>query len=75
MRSPSHHYRRFSKEFCTQKMKTNKTSREQEVSNHGRKDKESDSSIDLGAHNQRLKQQKQLNGRNDHMSMNINTEF
>jgi hypothetical protein len=56
-------------------MKTNKTSREQEVSNHGRKDKESDSSIDLGAHNQRLKQQKQLNSRNYHIPMNINTEF
>jgi hypothetical protein len=32
-------------------MKTNKTSKEWEVSNHKRKkDKESDSSIDLGAH-------------------------
>jgi hypothetical protein len=57
-------------------MKTNKTSREQELSNHRRrKEKESNSSIDLGAHNQRLKQQKQLNGRNDHIPMNINTEF
>jgi hypothetical protein len=35
------------------------------VSNHRRrKDKESESSIDSAAHNQTLKQQKQLNGRN-----------
>jgi hypothetical protein len=34
------HYRRFYKEFCTQKMKGNKTKRRQEVSNYrGRKDK------------------------------------
>jgi hypothetical protein len=34
--------KRFSKEFCTQKMKANKTMREQVVSNHRRrKDKES----------------------------------
>jgi hypothetical protein len=43
---------------------------------HRRKDKESDSSIDLAAQNQRLKQQqKKLNGRNNHIPMNINTEF
>jgi hypothetical protein len=46
-------------------MKTNKTSRERGVSNHSRrKDKELDNSTDLGAHNQRLKQQKQLNSGN-----------
>jgi hypothetical protein len=43
------------------------------ASNHRRrKDKESESSIDLTAHNQILKQ-KQLNGRNHHMPININT--
>jgi hypothetical protein len=31
---PRHHYRRFYKEFCTQKMKANKTTRGLEVSNH-----------------------------------------
>jgi hypothetical protein len=33
----SHHYKRFSKEFCTQKMKANKTTRELAVSNHRRR--------------------------------------
>jgi hypothetical protein len=33
----SNHYRRFYKEFCTQKMKANKTMRAQEVSNHRRR--------------------------------------
>jgi hypothetical protein len=48
--------------------------RRQEVLNHRRrKDKESKSSIDLASHNQKL--QKQLNGSNDHIPININTEF
>jgi hypothetical protein len=48
-----------SKEFCTQKMKPNKTTRGWAVSNHkGREDKESESSIDLAECNQALKQQK-----------------
>jgi hypothetical protein len=56
-------------------MKANKTMRGLEVSNHRRrKDKQSESSIDLAAHNQILKQQKQLNGRNHHIPININTE-
>jgi hypothetical protein len=56
-------------------MKANKTMRGQEVSNHRRrKDKESESSIDSTAHSQTLKQQKQLNDRNHHMLININTE-
>jgi hypothetical protein len=38
-------------------------------------DKYSESSIDLAAHNQLLKQQKQLNGRNHHITININTEY
>jgi hypothetical protein len=56
-------------------MKTNKTMRRQAVSNHRRrKDKESESSIDSAAHNQTFKQQKQLNDRNHHIPININTE-
>jgi hypothetical protein len=50
---------RFSKEFYTQKMKANKTTRGQAVSNHRRKDKESESNTDSAGHNQTLKQQKQ----------------
>jgi RNase H-fold protein (predicted Holliday junction resolvase) len=53
----------------------NKTMRGWEVSNHSRKDKESDSNIDSAAHNQILEQQKQLNGRNHHIPININTEY
>jgi hypothetical protein len=37
-------------------------------------DKQSESSIDSTTHNQTLKQQKQLNGRNHHIPININTE-
>jgi hypothetical protein len=55
-------------------MKANKTRRGQEVSNHRRKDKESESNIDSAAHNQTLKQQKQLNSRNYHTPINISTE-
>jgi hypothetical protein len=74
--TPSHYYRRFYKEFCTEKMKANKTMRGLEVSNHRRrKDKESDSSIDSNVHNQILKQQKQLNDNDHHISININTEW
>jgi hypothetical protein len=39
-----------------------------------RKDKESESNIDSAAYNQTLKQQKELNDRNDHIPININTE-
>jgi hypothetical protein len=62
-------------EFCTQKRKANKTMRGQEVPNHRRrKDKESESNINSAAHNQTLKQQKQLNDRNHHILININSE-
>jgi hypothetical protein len=55
----SHHYKRFFKEFCTQKMKANKTMRGQTIPNHRRrKDKESESNINSATHNQSLKQQK-----------------
>jgi hypothetical protein len=54
---------------------TNKTMRGQAVSNHRRrKDKESESTIDSAAHNQTLKQQKQLNDRNRHIPINTTTE-
>jgi hypothetical protein len=39
-----------------------------------RKDKQSESSIDLAAHIQILKQQNQLNDRNHHIPINVNTE-
>jgi hypothetical protein len=56
-------------------MKANKTMRGQAVPNHRRrKDKESESSTDSAAHNRTFKQQKQLNGRNHHIPININTE-
>jgi hypothetical protein len=62
-------------EFCIQKMKANKTMRKQASPNHRRrKDKESESNIDASAHNQTLKQQKQLNDRNYHTPININNE-
>jgi hypothetical protein len=52
------------------------TMRGQERSNHRRsKNKYSESSIDLAGHNQHLKQQKQLNVRNHHILININTEY
>jgi hypothetical protein len=56
-------------------MKANKTTRGQAVSNHRRaKGKELKSNIDSTAHNQTLKQQKQLNERNHHIPISINTE-
>jgi hypothetical protein len=56
-------------------MKAKKTIRGQAASNHRRrKDKDSESNIDSAAHNQTLKQQKQLNDRNHHISIIINTE-
>jgi hypothetical protein len=55
-------------------MKANKTMTGQAVPNHRRrKDKESDSNIDSTAHNQTLKQQRQLN-RNHNRPINTNTE-
>jgi hypothetical protein len=55
-------------------MKANKTIREQAVSNHRRKNKESESKINSAVHSQTLKQQKQLNDRNHHIPIHINTE-
>jgi hypothetical protein len=56
-------------------MKANKSTRGQALSNHKRrKDKESENSIDSAAHNQILKQQKQVNDRNHHIPININAK-
>jgi hypothetical protein len=58
-----------------QKMKANKTMKGQAVPNHRRrKCKKVESNIDSGAHNQTLKQQKQLSDKNHHMPINTNTE-
>jgi hypothetical protein len=57
-------------------MKADKTTRGWVVSNHKRrKNKKVESNIDSVAHNQALKQQKQVKDRNCHMSININTEY
>jgi hypothetical protein len=73
--TPSHHYKTFFKEFCTQKVKANKTMKGQAVPNHRRKkSKKVESNIDLAAQNQSLEQMKQLNDRNHLMPINTNTE-
>jgi hypothetical protein len=55
--------------------KANKTMKGQATQNHRRrKSKKVESNIDSAAHNQTLKQQKQLNGRNHHIPINTNTE-
>jgi hypothetical protein len=56
-------------------MKAYKTMKGQAVPNHRRrKGKKVESNTDLAAHNQTLKQQRQLNERNHHLPININTE-
>jgi hypothetical protein len=56
-------------------MKTNMTMKGQEVLKLMiRTDKYSEGSIESAAHTQILKQPKQLNGRNHHISLNTNTE-
>jgi hypothetical protein len=56
-------------------VKVNKITRGWEVSNHRRrKHKKSEISIGSTVHNQIFKQQKQLNGRNHHIPININNE-
>jgi hypothetical protein len=37
MTTPGHHYKRFFKEFCTQKMKVYKTMKGQAIPNHRRR--------------------------------------
>jgi hypothetical protein len=49
--------------------------KEQAVPNHRRKKgKQVDCNINLAAHNQTLKQEKQLNDRNQHIHTNTDTE-
>jgi hypothetical protein len=56
-------------------MKASKTMKGQAVPNHRRrKDNKEESNIGSAAHNQTLKQQKQLNDRNHHIPINANTE-
>jgi hypothetical protein len=56
-------------------MKENKTMKRQAVpKDRKRKDKESENNIDSASQNQALKQQNQLNDRNHHIPININTE-
>jgi hypothetical protein len=56
-------------------MEQKKIMRGQATLNHRRKkDKDSESNINSAAHHQTLKQQKQLNDRNHHIVININTD-
>jgi hypothetical protein len=56
-------------------MKAYKTMKGQAIPNHRRrKGKKVESNIDLTAHNQTLKQKRQLNDRNHHIPINTNTE-
>jgi hypothetical protein len=56
-------------------MKANKTIKAEAVPNHRRrKGKKEESNIDSAAHNQTLKQQRQLNYRNHHIPINTNTK-
>jgi hypothetical protein len=65
---PNHQYKRFSKDFCTQKMKANKTMKGQAISNHRRrKGKKVESNIYSATHNQTLNQQRQLHDRDHHI--------
>jgi hypothetical protein len=57
------------------KMKANKTMKGQTVPNHRRRnDKKVESNIDSAAHNQTLKQQRQLTDRNHRILINTNNE-
>jgi hypothetical protein len=56
-------------------MKANKTMKGQaEPIHRRRKGKKVESNIDSPAHNETLKQQKQINDRNHHIHINTNTE-
>jgi hypothetical protein len=57
-------------------VKANKTIKGQAIPNYRRKKgKNVESKIDSAAHNQTLKQQRQLNDRNHHIPINTNTEY
>jgi hypothetical protein len=72
---PSQHYRRFCKEFYTQKMKTNKTTKGWEVFCSG-EEQTSTQRITLNwVHTfKSLNNKKQLNGRNNYVPINVNPE-
>jgi hypothetical protein len=56
-------------------MKAYKTMKGQAAPNHRRiKGKKVESNIDSAAHNETLKQRKQLNDKNHHIPINTNTE-
>jgi hypothetical protein len=56
-------------------VKANKTMKGQAILNlRRRKGKKVESNIDSAAHNQTLKQQRQLNDRDHHIPINTNTE-
>jgi hypothetical protein len=56
-------------------MKANKTMKGQAAPNHRRrKGKKTKGNIDSAAHNQTLKQQRQLNNRSHHIQINTNNE-
>jgi hypothetical protein len=56
-------------------VKANKTMKREAVPNHSRrKDKKVESNIDLTAHNQTLKQQRQLYDKNHHIPINNSSE-
>jgi hypothetical protein len=67
--------RRFWKESYTQKLKINIAMKWQDILNLMRIDKYSESSIESATHTQILKQQKQLNGKNLQIPLNINTNY
>jgi hypothetical protein len=56
-------------------VKANKTMKRQAIPIHRRRrGKKVESNIDSAAHNQTLKQQRQLNDRDNHIPINMNTE-
>jgi hypothetical protein len=70
----SHHYKRFFKGFCTQKVKPNITMKGQTAPNHRkRKSKKVENNLNLGTHNQTFKQLRQLNNRNHKIPISTNT--
>jgi hypothetical protein len=71
----TNNYKRFSKESCTWKVKSNKTMEGKAGPNHRRrKGKKVESNVDSAAHNEILKQQRQLHDRDHHIPINTNTK-
>jgi hypothetical protein len=68
-----HHYKRFFKGFCTQKVKPNIIMKGQAAPNHRKREsKKVESNLNLGTHNQTFKQLRQLNDRNYHIPISTN---